>query len=124
MTDMYMQDDTMTPRDRISEDMLRRMLGGEALGNQGSRQMPDSRTEHINCRGERENGSGGCGKGERENTNGLSGYPLASVYAPLQHFRKLYDLDTALIKGTVFSELDLPFMGASVSNDKGGCCRD
>ena len=42
---------------------------------------------------------------------GLNDYPLASVYAPLQKFDNLYDLDTALDHGTAFVELDLPFMG-------------
>ena len=58
--------------------------------------------------------------GERKNW-GVEGYPLASVYAPLQNFDKLYDEKTALKKGTVFSELDLPFMGESVY--RGGCNR-
>lgn len=57
----------------------------------------------------------------KKGTWGLSGYPLASVYAPLQTFGELYDLETALKRGTVFSELDLPFVcGDSV---KGGGCR-
>ena len=53
-------------------------------------------------------------------TWGLSGYPLASVYAPLQSFSELYDLKTALKCGTLFSELDLPFVGGGM---KGGNCR-
>ncbi len=53
-------------------------------------------------------------------TWGLTGYPLASVYAPLQNFTELYDIDTALTRGTVFSELDLPFV---CGEQKGGCCR-
>ena len=52
---------------------------------------------------------------------GLYNYPLASVYAPLQNFDNLYDLDTALDHGTAFVELDLPFMGDM--RFKGGCCR-
>ena len=52
---------------------------------------------------------------------GLDGYPLASVYAPLQSFENLYDAETALKQGTIFSELDLPFMGRTVQ--KGGSCR-
>ena len=52
---------------------------------------------------------------------GLKNYPLASVYAPLQDFDDLYDKETALMKGTVFAGLDLPFMGESVY--KGGGCR-
>ena len=53
-------------------------------------------------------------------TWGLEGYPLAMVYAPLQKFDNLYDKEKALKQGTLFSELDLPFMGESVV--KGGCC--
>jgi hypothetical protein len=71
----------------------------------------------------RENGS--CNN-NNSNANGkswgLRGYPLASVYAPYQEFRGLYDKETALKQGTIFSELDLPFMGASIAN-KGGSCR-
>ena len=52
---------------------------------------------------------------------GLKGYPLASVYAPLQEFDELYGMETALDKGTVFIKLDLPFMGESVY--RGGGCR-
>ncbi len=50
----------------------------------------------------------GCGC----NSFGLVDRPLAMVYAPCQVFRALYDPDTALSRGTLFCELDLPF----------GCC--
>ena len=67
-----------------------------------------------------ENGScnhnDGCGNGVAW---GLVGYPLASVYAPLQEFKELYDEERALKSGTLFSQLDLPFM--SGKNGKGGC---
>ena len=43
---------------------------------------------------------------------GLAGYPLAIVYAPLQAWQGLYDTDTALKKGTLFAELDKPFLGS------------
>ena len=49
---------------------------------------------------------------------GLKDYPLASVYSPLQEFRNLYDRDTAMKHGTIFEELNLPFMGTTVG--KGG----
>ncbi len=52
---------------------------------------------------------------------GLDGYPLAMVYAPIQEFESLFDMQTALSKGTVFEGLDLPFLGESVY--KGGACR-
>ena len=119
---MYTEDDTMTPRDRISDDMLRRLLdsenGHDRLHSSGNRRAQD------NAQFGTQNGAqNGCGS--QETGFGLHDYPLASVYAPLQHFRKIYDTKTALDKGTMFSELDLPFMGASVANDcsqgKGGC---
>ncbi len=46
----------------------------------------------------------GCGY----NSFGIVDYPLAMVYAPCQLFRSLYDPATALSRGTLFSELDLP----------------
>ena len=60
------------------------------------------------------------GDNTKRKTWGLDGYPLASVYAPIQNFDDLYDTETALARGTVFAELDLPFMGDSVY--KGGNC--
>ena len=52
---------------------------------------------------------------------GLKNYPLGMVYAPIQEFEGIYDLDKALEAGTVFKALDLPFMGKTVT--KGGGCR-
>ncbi|MBE6547827.1 MAG: spore coat associated protein CotJA [Ruminococcaceae bacterium] len=43
------------------------------------------------------------------------------VYAPLQAFSGLYDEDTALSRGTLFSALDLPFE-AHKCNGKDRCC--
>ncbi len=63
--------------------------------------------------------SDGCNKGRQ--TWGLVDHPLAMVYSPLQGFDKLFNMETALNKGTMFEELDLPFMGESVY--KGGNCR-
>ena len=51
---------------------------------------------------------------------GLTGYPLASVFAPLQEFSEIYDPENALERGTIFKELDLPF---GRSGGKGGSCR-
>ena len=44
---------------------------------------------------------------------GLSTHPLAMVYAPYQSFQNLYDIETALSHGTLFSELDLPILTAN-----------
>ena len=48
---------------------------------------------------------------------GLADHPLVMVYAPCQSFDGLYDPDTALLRGTMFSELDLPLEAG------GGGCR-
>lgn len=65
----------------------------------------------------------GCRKNSDGDTWGLYNHPLASVYAPLQEFDGLYDLDSALSHGTLFKELDLPFMGNRRVTQKGGNCR-
>lgn len=58
---------------------------------------------------------GGCGcvgyEGCSPDSWGLCEYPLAMVYSPCQVFRGLYDPDTALHRGTLFGELDLPLGG-------------
>lgn len=64
-------------------------------------------------------GHEGCGP----DSWGLSEYPLAMVYAPCQAFRALYDTDTALHRGTLFTELDLPLGGESGFNANGCACR-
>lgn len=51
---------------------------------------------------------------------GLKSHPLAMVYSPLQDFHQLYTPEVALERGTLFSELDLPFEGDK--RRKGGCC--
>ena len=35
--------------------------------------------------------------------------PIAMVYSPMQKWKELYDPHTALVNGTIFKELDLPF---------------
>ena len=106
---MYMDDDTLTPRDRISDDLLRRMLNG-------------TEPRFSEAPKPEENEAQGWPSCSVETKWGLRGYPLASGDAPLQDFGKLYDRDTALKNGTIFSELNLPFMGESVKG--GGCCHD
>ena len=49
---------------------------------------------------------------------GLQDHPLAMVYSPYQYWRKTYTPEVALAKGTLFSELDLPF---EVTNCRRGC---
>lgn len=106
---MYNENDhmNMTTRDRINEELLTRG------GNQSPQQSFDSR---INCKGEIQEA-----RPMQTKTWGLENYPLASVYSPIQHWRNLYEPEEALNQGTLFKELDLPFM----CGDKtigGGCC--
>ena len=61
----------------------------------------------------------GCGAGSW----GLAEYPLAMVYAPCQIFRALYDPATALNRGTLFTELDLPLGGEGGFTAEGCACR-
>lgn len=49
----------------------------------------------------------------------LDELPLAMAYVPMQKWRNVYDADVALERGTLFSELDLPFIGeAAVDNER------
>ena len=110
MTTMYMDNDTQTPRDRIGDEMLRRML------DRTERSAPDlPPSERMNP---------ACTPKQRW---GLENHPLGMVYSPLQNFQNLYDRELALQHGTIFRELDLPFLGESVAkrttSSKGGCCR-
>ncbi len=57
----------------------------------------------------------GCGPACGESGWGLNDHPLAMVYSPCQTFCSLYDPETALGRGTLFSELDLPLGGTAAS---------
>lgn len=65
---------------------------------------------HIPDGGESGGSCGGCVgyEGCGPDSWGLYEYPLAMAYAPCQTFRGLYDPETALSRGTLFTELDLP----------------
>ena len=106
---MYTEENNMMPREKISDELLSRMLDNT---------RPCCNMSN-NCGCGNADGDVGCKSGK---TFGLEGYPLASMYAPLQKFRNLYDKETAFREGTLFAELNLPFMGVSVA--KGGYCHD
>ena len=103
LTAMY-KDDNSIARDGCSEALLRMMLDGKGASATTQMQKPT-------CRG---------GAADGDSKWGLESFPLASVYAPLQVFEDIYDLDTALDRGTIFSALDLPFGGRTIG--KGGNC--
>ncbi len=43
-------------------------------------------------------------------------FPVAMAYVPWQRYMEPYPVCRAFIRGTIFEELDKPFLG------KGGCC--
>ena len=53
-------------------------------------------------------GAEGCNTRE---LYGLEGKSLAMVYSPKQYWRKLYTPEDAMLHGTLFMELDKPFLG-------------
>ena len=84
------------------------------------------------CGGGQSHGNGGNGggcvgyEGCGPDSWGLSEYPLAMVYASCQTFRGLYDPATALSRGTLFTELDLPLgqKGCGTAAVTCGCGRE
>lgn len=94
-----------------------RMGNGNGCGNTSRERMGNG-----NGCGHTGNGRG-CGNAENGNRGwGLHDHPLAMVYSPYQHFRDTYTPDIALGRGTLFSELDLPFEGYN-NKRNGGCAR-
>lgn len=87
-------------------------------GAQNARRETDGRMEDgCGCEG----APVPCRDAEGRRRWGLEEHPLAMVYAPVQNFCGLYDEVTALSRGTVFGELDLPFLVGDCK--KGGGCR-
>lgn len=41
----------------------------------------------------------------------VDNFALAMAYVPMQHFKNVYELEEALSFGTIFPELNKPFMG-------------
>lgn len=82
--------------------------------------MEADREDGCGCQQSRCVGYEGCGP----DSMGLCEHPLAMVYAPCQYYRALYDPATALGRGTLFTELDLPLGSDEGSFTTLGCgCR-
>ncbi len=110
---MYNENGFITTRDRINEELAQRDITG-------SQSLPHSNSR-INCRGEESAQRMTAPQAAQRGTWGLENHPLASVYSPIQHWRELYEPDEALERGTLFKELDLPFLCGD-TNAGGGCC--
>ena len=93
---------TRISRERINENYLRQMLRDDAR----NRTRGEARASQNNAYSHSVpvcefDGESSC----------LNNRSLAMVYAPMQAFRNLYDTKSALHRGTIFKELDKPFMG-------------
>lgn len=100
---MYSMEDIRSPRDRVSEEMLRRLLTEEE-STCGCGGRAEFRQEQIKPHG-------GCHRV-------LDGEALAMVYSPCQSWCGIYDPETTLRRGTLFKALDKPFEATW----KGGRC--
>lgn len=50
-------------------------------------------------------------------------FPPAMAYVPWQRLDEMYTPETALERGTLYPELDKPFMGCTVISGQNGVCR-
>lgn len=57
------------------------------------------------------------GSVEARNNDCINSLPLAMAYVPMQKWREIYSNDVALDRGTIFAELDKPFLGRRAVND-------
>ena len=114
----------------LNDGMMRPRCDGDRRGEgrcdndrRGDGRYGDDRRENGRC-GESRCNESRCGGEPRyspEGTScskctegicggwGLYNYPLAMVYSPCQSWHEVYAPDVALSRGTMFSELDLPF---------------
>lgn len=81
-----MENNYRLARSHASSDRIRRIL--------------DDNSRHS-VRVSADRGSGVC-----------PGASLAMVYSPYQEWNNLYDLESGFCAGTVFKDLDKPFLGA------------
>lgn len=93
---------TRVSRERINENYLRQMLRDDTRGC--TRSDVCERLERPTPRSipacEMDGGK----------PSGCSRESLAMVYAPVHVFRDLYDVKSALCRGTIFKELEKPFL--------------
>ena len=119
MRDVPLEDLLDNARPRPDMTLPRRRCDGSLRDGAAREQMPDAvggmfraarNSEGQSCPSDCSRGA--CGGW------GLEAHPLAMVYSPCQAWRDAYPPDVALSRGTLFSELDLPFEGG---NCKWGC---
>lgn len=137
--------DFRSPRERVDDSLLGRLSAEDNGGDYYRSRSADDRADRsvgawssrsgdfgrgAVCPAGRDGGRSGAGQGRGEivcvtdpargkNGWGLKDFPLGMVYAPLQEWRGLFDLETAYSRGTLFRELDLPFTAYAGSGASG-----
>ena len=103
---MEYYNDNRTPRDRLNEDFIEKLLADD---------LPEfgcgcNQRENVGCptceSTRTKNQGGDC---EGYHPPHLNGNPLAMVYSPYQEWENLYEVESALQRGTIFKCLDFPF---------------
>ncbi len=116
------KNDDRTPRERVDETFLRRMLAADS--SQGTCACKETRQE-LPCNpdvlAQNERAPMGHSHMPAGHPAMPMSHPLGMVYCPPQAFRALYDMEKALARGTMFEELDKPWEVPAPSG-KGGCC--
>lgn len=132
--DMDYRKDMGTPRERVDDELLRRLLReademsaecgcspSRSQENGSSRCRDRSSSDGREQRNPRE--SGGCGCiNERALSYRTQGLPLVMSYAPDQDFHELYEAEEALETGTLFKELNFPFYPVACGNGRSCGC--
>ena len=97
--------------DRSSDEVFGKMLFGGRRG--GFRQPSVPAMERVSPQSTAEPAT--PAEGTRGGLPCPGACSLAMVYSPVQEWRGLYSVDEAIHKGTLFTELDKPFLGRTLS---------
>lgn len=109
---MYADNHRRSASQRVNDDFLRRMMGGELTSNA----EPTARAA------ERENAERPkISVQEDDCPSTLHAPSLAMVYSPRQCWRNVLSPEEGLQQGSIFSELVLPFEPDGKSNSGCGC---
>ncbi len=98
--------------DRSGDEMFRKMLFGGAGRRASTNQTAIPAMEQS---APQTRPATGVGEGSNGEIPCLPACSLAMVYCPPQEWRALYPVGEAIGKGTLFSELDKPFLGKTLS---------
>ena len=108
MFDRYSQ----SPGDRSGDEVFRKMLFGGNGRRNAARPAVIPVMEQVSPQSVRPAPNGNA---ENAEIPCLPACSLAMVYSPPQEWRALYPVGEAIRRGTLFSELDKPFAGKTLS---------